>query len=127
MGFEMFDVMEQLFPFLFIAVFGAILFVIVTVIIKGLRQWSKNNNSPVLIVEARVVNMRQDTRVNHHHANDGHMASHHSSTRYYATFQVDSGDRIELAVSGKECGMLAQGDAGKLTFQGTRYLGFQRT
>ena len=44
----------------------------------------------------------------------------------YVTFQVESGDRMELAVSGREYGMLAEGDIGKLTFQGTRYLAFKR-
>lgn len=48
------------------------------------------------------------------------------STSYYAAFQVGSGDRMELHVGGAEYGMLAEGDAGKLTFQGTRYLGFER-
>lgn len=42
------------------------------------------------------------------------------------TFQVDSGDRIELSVSGSEYGVLAEGDKGQLTFQGTRYLTFDR-
>ena len=50
----------------------------------------------------------------------------HTATSYYATFQVESGDRIEFLVSGTEYGMLAEGDSGKLTFQGTRYLNFQR-
>lgn len=49
-----------------------------------------------------------------------------SSTTYYVTFQVDSGDRMEFSVSGQEYGLLAEGDRGKLTFQGTRYLGFER-
>lgn len=49
-----------------------------------------------------------------------------SSTRYYVTFQVDSGDRMELPMTGSEYGMLAEGDVGKLTFQGTRYLSFER-
>ena len=48
------------------------------------------------------------------------------STSYYATFQVESGDRMELSVTGTEYGLLAEGDRGKLTFQGTRYLGFER-
>jgi hypothetical protein len=42
------------------------------------------------------------------------------------TFQVDSGDRMELSVSGSEYGMLVDGDRGKLSFQGTRYLSFER-
>ena len=49
-----------------------------------------------------------------------------SSTTYYVTFQVESGDRMEFHVSGLEYGMLAEGDTGRLTFQGTRYLSFER-
>ena len=45
---------------------------------------------------------------------------------YYVTFEVDSGDRIEFSMSGSEYGMLIEGDAGTLNFQGTRYLGFER-
>ena len=46
--------------------------------------------------------------------------------RYYVTFQVESNDRMEFEVSGTEYGMLAEGDSGELTFQGTRYLNFRR-
>ena len=49
-----------------------------------------------------------------------------ASTTYYVTFQVESGDRMEFHVSGQEYGLLAEGDRGKVTFQGTRYLGFAR-
>ena len=49
-----------------------------------------------------------------------------ASTSYYATFEVESGDRIELPLSGSEYGMLAEGDRGTLSFQGTRFLGFER-
>ena len=51
----------------------------------------------------------------------------HISTSYYVTFQVESGDRMEFAVTGAEYGLLIEGDQGALTFQGTRYLGFQRS
>ena len=47
-------------------------------------------------------------------------------TSYYVTFQVESGDRMELEVDGSDYGMLVEGDIGKLSFQGTRYLGFER-
>lgn len=50
-----------------------------------------------------------------------------SNTFYYATFQVESGDRMELHVPRNEYGMLVEGDNGRLTFQGTRYLGFERS
>ncbi len=62
----------------------------------------------------------------HHHHGEGHMSHTTTSTTYFVTFQVDSGDRMELPVGGYEFGMLAEGDRGKLSFQGTRYLGFQR-
>ena len=63
-----------------------------------------------------------------HHArhNTGGAAHVTSSTTYYATFQVESGDRMELRLSGAEYGILAEGDRGRLTFQGTRYLSFER-
>ena len=33
---------------------------------------------------------------------------------------------MELQMSGSEYGLLVEGDAGMLSFQGTRYLGFER-
>ena len=48
-------------------------------------------------------------------------------TSYYVTFQVESGDRMEFEVDGSDYGLLVQGDIGKLSFQGTRYLGFERS
>ena len=62
----------------------------------------------------------------HSHHNTGGAAHVTSSTTYYATFQVESGDRMELRLSGAEYGMLAEGDRGRLTFQGTCYLSFER-
>ena len=64
-------------------------------------------------------------------ANAGDMTGAHgytstSATTYYVTFQVESGDRMELRLSGTEYGQLAEDDTGKLSFQGTRYLGFER-
>ena len=49
-----------------------------------------------------------------------------SHTTYYVTFEAESGDRTEFRVSGREYGSIAEGDQGKLTFQGTRYISFDR-
>ena len=118
-GFGMFEIMFSLVFFLVIGVF-------VVTAVKGISQWSKNNNSPRLTVPAIVVAKR--TNVSHHHHNHGGAGMHHTthSTTYYVTFQVESGDRMELHVAGHEFGMLIEGDRGDLTFQGTRYLGFER-
>lgn len=109
-----------LFSIIFIIVIGVIIFTI----IKGIAQWSYNNQQPEISVTARVTGKRTHSSHHNHMMND-HM--HHStSTSYYATFEVESGDRKELRVSGHEFGMLSEGDIGTLTFQGTRYLGFER-
>ncbi len=120
-----FSVMEILFPFFFFAVFGMVLIVFVVTLVRGIGEWHKNNNSPRLTVSAKVVSKRTSVSHGHHHSANGHMHTT-SSTWYYVTFEVESGDRMELGVSGSEYGMLAEGDSGKLTFQGTRYLSFER-
>lgn len=120
-----FSIMEFLFPFFFFAVFGMVLIVFVVTLVRGIGEWHKNNNSPRLTVPAKVVSKRTSVSRGHHHGANGHMHTT-SSTWYYATFEVESGDRMELGVSGSEYGMLAEGDSGKLTFQGTRYLSFER-
>ena len=120
-GCNTFSVMETIFPIFFIAFFGILIFVAV----KGISQWNKNNHSPRLTVPAAVVTKRTSVSSHMHHAGSG-MAHHSSSTAYYVTFQVESGDRMELRMNGSEYGQLAEGDMGMLTFQGTRYLGFER-
>ena len=119
MGF--FGLFEVMFFLMFFLVFGVIIFTF----IKGIGEWNKNNNSPRLTVDARVVTKRN--QVSHHHHNHGGTGMHTThSTTYYVTFEVESGDRMELHVSGQEFGMLVEGDFGKLTFQGTRYISFER-
>ena len=99
-------------------------------LISNLRTWNKNNHSPRLTVPATVVAKRTD--VSHSSsANAGDMSGAHgydtsTFTSYYVTFQVESGDRMEFTVSGSDYGMLVEGDIGKLSFQGTRSLGFER-
>ena len=97
----MFMLFEFMFPIIFVMVFGMIIFQFVA----GIGTWHKNNQSPRLSVSATVVAKRENV-------------SHHS--------HPNGGDRMELQVSGREYGMLAEGDIGKLTFQGTRYLSFER-
>lgn len=117
--------MPGIFFGMFFLVFFLILGMILFRLIKGVGQWNKNNHSPRLTVEAAVVTKRGD--VSYHHRQDANGIGHTtSSTIYYVTFQVASGDRMELCVSGGEYGMLVEGDFGDLTFQGTRYLGFER-
>lgn len=117
--------MFNIFPFMFMLVFLFILGTIIFNVIRGVRTWSYNNSQPVLTVWAKVVTKR--TNVSHHtHNNNNNVAHHSTSTTYYVTFEVESGSRMELRVDSGEYGMLVEGDAGKLTFQGSRYQGFSR-
>lgn len=95
---------------------------------KGVAEWNDNNQQPVLIEQAKIVTKRTNVSVNrHHHHHDSHIHSHDStSTQYFATFELENGERREFQMSGREFGLLAEGDAGELTFQGTRYKGFNR-
>lgn len=111
----------SIFFLLFIVAFVAILGMILVTFVRELSQRNRNNHSPRLTVEAAVVAKRQN--ISHHHSGD-HMST--TSSRYYVTFQVESGDRMELQMTGSEYGMLAEGDRGRLTFQGTRYVSFER-
>lgn len=124
-GFSGFGTGFTIFQILFTLVFLLAIGMFIVIAVKGISQWNKNNHSPRLTVPATVVSKR--TNVSSHHHNHGtgmHHTSH--STTYYVTFQVESGDRMELHLPGYEFGMLVEGDRGKLTFQGTRYLGFER-
>ena len=103
----------ELFVVLFFILFFAVL-------AKNIVQFFKNEASPRLTVPAKIVDMRRKT---HHHHSNGH---HHHTHTYHVTFEVESGDRMELKVSRNEYGMLVVGDSGRVSFQGTRYLGFER-
>lgn len=113
----------QLFSIVWSIGFFGFLIAFFVILIKSIRQWHKNNQSPRLTVAATVVAKR--TNVSHHHQAGTHAMSS-TSTSYYVTFQVESGDRMELSLSGREYGLLVEGDRGRLTFQGTRYLSFAR-
>ncbi len=124
-GFSGFTSGFVAFQIMFTLVFVLVVGVFLVLAIKGIRQWNKNNHSPRLTVPATIVSKRTNVSNHHHHGSTGMHHTTHSTT-YYATFQVESGDRMELQMAGHEFGLLVEGDKGMLTFQGTRYLGFER-
>ena len=109
-----FSIMQVMVPLMFVLVFG----IIIVTMVRGIGEWNKNNQSPKLTVPVTVVAKRSDVHRG--------IETMHTFTSYYVTFQVESGDRMEFEISDMEYGMLAEGDSGELTFQGTRYLNFQR-
>ena len=101
-------------PVYFFLVFALAFAIIAGSFVQSARKRRRNDNSPRITSEAEVVTKRT------------HVWGDHSHTDYYATFQFESGDRLELEVPHDQFGYLVEGDKGKLTFQGTRFLEFQR-
>ena len=108
------DLIFSIFPLMFLVVFCFVFGMIISTLVKNARQNQKNNNSPRITSDTTVVTKRT------------HVWGDHSHTDYYATFQFASGDRLELEVPHNQFGYLVEGDQGKLTFQGTRFVSFER-
>lgn len=115
---EMLGTMNTAFPILLVVILGLLLFTAT----RGMRRSFSNHKLPLLCVSSIIVGKR--TEVYHRHDSDHSV--NRTDTIYYLTFEVESGDRIEFAVSGEEYGKCAEGDEGKLTFQGSRYDRFER-
>ena len=111
------------FQGIFVLIFAAVLGIFLVRGIRGLIQWHKNNQSPKMTKQATVAAKR--TVVNR--IRSGNIKADTLITTYYVTFQVEQGERIEFLVRGEEYGRLEKGNQGMLSFQGTRYLGFQRS
>jgi hypothetical protein len=107
-----------LFTFAFSAIFILIIGVFLFIIVKGLSTWMSNNAAAVRTDACRIVSKR--TRVS------GGSGDSSASTWYYITFEFDDGQRMELQVRGSEYGLIAEGDTGEVTYQGTRYHEFRR-
>jgi hypothetical protein len=107
---------------LIVLVVIAVVFLAITVqIAGGLALWVRNNRMPVESVPARVVAKRTDTW-----GSGGLHTRGRVRTLYFATFELKTGDRLEFELHGRDYGLLVEGDEGMLTYQGTRYQGFQR-
>lgn len=98
----------------------------VSFIYKAISQWSRNNKQPILVILAKIISKRTHISSSAHNQFDA-SSHHHTSTDYYIGFESASGERREFLVSGQEYGLLTESDSGKLKFQGTRYLGFERS
>mgnify|MGYP000985113964 FL=1 len=100
----------------FVIVIGTILFFG----IQSLREWIRNNRQEILSDHVRVTDKRTHVWGGHHNQ------QHHAHTSYYITFEFEDGERREFMVSGRAYGLVSPGDAGTLTWQGTRFHDFQR-
>ena len=120
--FAVIPIFGLVFGLIFVLTFALVIGTFIFVIIKGIGTWAWNNEQPVEALPAHVVSKRTNTSGTGSSMDGGSV-----STSYYVTFEMDGGERKEFGLSGREYGLLVEGDAGMLTFQGTRYKGFARS
>ena len=101
----------RLFEIAFVVV---LIGVVVAVVVLAVVRSRKDSTSPVVVVPARLVAKRQS------------FSGNSGTTRYFVTFELETGSRAEFGVDGPMYGQSAEGDFGQLSFQGTRFLWFQR-
>ena len=99
---------------LFEVAFVVMMIGIIVAMVLAVVRSRKNSTSPVVVVPARLVAKRQD------------FSGNSGMTRYFVTFELETGSRIEFGVDAPMYGQSAEGDFGQLSFQGTRFLWFQR-
>ena len=110
--------LDILFPLIFVA---AAVFVIYAMV-KSLKEWHENNQKPIEKVKSKVTSKRKSTRRRSSRRGSG------SSFKiiYFATFELEDRSRMEFIVGDSIYGMIAEGDIGYLTKQGTRFHDFER-
>ena len=114
MGMSLFAVVFFGFIVLFFVVFfGAIALAVV----RGLRRRAQDDAAPIEELPARLVGRRQENRGG---------GETRIVTKHFVTFELNSGQRLELEVSGEQYGQLIEGDRGVLRRKGSRFLGFDR-
>lgn len=105
----------QFGPFFIGIIFIIVISLFVIGIFSTIKEGVKNKQSPILSVPSQIVTKRTEVR------------GDHARTTYYTTFEVQSGDRLEFTVSGEQYGMHVEQDLGMLTFQGTKFISFERS
>ncbi|HPX32072.1 MAG TPA: DUF2500 domain-containing protein [Erysipelotrichaceae bacterium] len=122
-----------MFDFLFDSMFVVVpMFILAVFIFIGYRlisQKIKDDRSPIIKTEATVVAKRTNisTSTGLHHSGTRMHHHHHTSTStsYYVTFEMANGERKEFHVWGEEYGLIVENDYGYLTYQGSRFKGFE--
>lgn len=101
-----------------IAIVAVLVFGLVgAIIFSAISETIRVSRLPIEEAPAHVVAKRQDT---------SGMGDSSVSTSYFVTFEFSGGRREELRTPPKEYGLLAEGDLGMLTYQGPKFLGFDR-
>jgi hypothetical protein len=86
-------------------------------VVRVARRRAADRSSPPRQAEAKVLDKRT-------HVTGG--GNSPVEQEYFVSFQLATGERLELRVPGSVSGVLMPGDEGALEWKGSRYLGFAR-
>ena len=104
--------------------------IFVVTLVRMILQWHANNKAPRLTVNAVVVEKHESVSQTQQPVGGDATGAHgvvvNTTITYHVTFAVESGDRMEFQVPDAQYGLMIEGDRGRLTFQGTRFLSFER-
>ncbi|NQX43868.1 DUF2500 domain-containing protein [Paenibacillus tritici] len=106
------------FPFILKLVLLMIAGYVIYTIVMMIKTWITNYTSPVQSNVVSVVAKRTEVW-----GGRGYMGTH---TSYYVTFEFQGGQRRELQVKPKAYATMVEGDRGNLSYQGSRFTGFER-
>ena len=92
---------------------------------QGVRKWRvsrANDAAPIQQAGAKVVGVRTNTIADPPDMNPK-VKTNPVITRF-VTFELESGQKLELPVTPEQQAQFAEGARGQLTYQGTRFLSF---
>ena len=107
----------------FIVMFTIVIGLIAVIVV---HQWIKDKRSPRVVTMATIADkpikkQRVRTRLS-----SGFGYRVHYMNIYYVVFDLEGGERLELQVSKVKYNKLKKGAIGKLTFQGKKYIDFEK-
>ena len=113
--------MDAFLPIFFIVFAGIFIYgfaMIFKSVSNSITEKRYNDSQPILTKVVKITGKRTELSGG---------GKHSVSTSYYTTFEFDEDKkRLELEVPDEDYGLMAEGDSGKLIFQGRRYQRFQR-
>lgn len=114
----------DMFLYAGIAMFALIIISLVVIVIV---QGYKNKHAPKLTVNA-VITARRITNYHSNHSSDVANQALYTvaTTNFYVTFKLENGKKREFMVGPTEYNRLYKGEKGKLTYQGKRFLSFEK-
>lgn len=100
---------------IFCVIIGFVMLALLTIgVFQLFLQRQRNRLAPRMSVGAGVIAKRGK-------ALQGELTE---SRNYFVTFEMESGDRMELRLPGWDFWRIDEGDCGRLIFQGSRYIAF---